>query len=186
MGLYVNTVGTLSPLFCSAAEGLAKSLWEVGRFEEALDSLVEAFTVHATCDAVHPTPLFENLELALKIHDAAPSVELDELAPLIDAGIENLDKRGMANDGNAGLVMSRGAKVLARICSASYSQRIGELAQRGLTLIKQSHDAGEAELSHEILSAELLLKSAENPTSASNQAMASFPPGGTARAASSM
>jgi len=155
--LYTATVGPGSPLFCSAAEGMAKSFKEVGRYDEAYEALLEAFDVHARGDAVHPTPLFENLELALKLSDLRPSLSLARLAPTIDAGINNLERRGMAEDGNAGLVMCRGGKVLLRAGQAS---RAAELLHQGVGLIRQSHEAGEADLSHEIMEADMLLKSA--------------------------
>lgn len=162
--LYVNSVGTQSPLFCSAAEGLAKALQAERQPAEAFDALLEAFDVHAKQDAVHPTPLFENLEMALALHDELPSVPLMRLPPLIDAAVENLDRRGMSGDGNAGLVMVRGAKVLSRLAAASPSAsnasslaaRGRELAQRGRELVRQSHDAGEADLSFEMMDADLL------------------------------
>jgi len=158
--LYVGSVGKHSPLFCGTAEGLAKALNVEGRMEEAFEALVEAFEVHAKGDAVHPTPLFENLELALSIHDKQPKVPLAKLAPLIDAAVENLDKRGQAEDGNAGLVMSRGAKVLSRVGGGSKA-RACALLQRGKALIQGSHDAGEADLWHEIASADMLLRELE-------------------------
>jgi len=42
-GLYVKTVGTGSPLFCSAAEGLSKTLRDDRRFMESFAALVESF-----------------------------------------------------------------------------------------------------------------------------------------------
>jgi len=157
--LYVGSVGKHSPLFCGTAEGLAKALNAEGRMEEAFEALVEAFEVLAKGDAVHPTPLFENLELALSIYDKQPKVPLAKLAPLIDAAVENLDKRGQAEDGNAGLVMSRGAKVLSR--AGGSKARACALLQRGKALIQGSHDAGEADLWHEIASADMLLRELE-------------------------
>merc|ERR1712151_124417 len=74
--LYVATVGTMSPLFCSAAEGLAKASKAERQYEQSFDALVEAFAVHAKGDAVHPTPLFEQLELALELHGHLPSLPL--------------------------------------------------------------------------------------------------------------
>eukprot|EP00928_Gymnodinium_smaydae_P004191 TRINITY_DN11457_c0_g1_i1.p1 TRINITY_DN11457_c0_g1~~TRINITY_DN11457_c0_g1_i1.p1 ORF type:complete len:808 (-),score=135.98 TRINITY_DN11457_c0_g1_i1:87-2510(-) len=161
--LYVATVGKMSPLFCSAAEGLAKALKAERRFEEAFDALLEAFEVHARGDAVHPTPLFEDLQLALAIHDQLlPSggAPLARLVPLIDAAVDNLDRRGLAVDGNAGLVMSRGGKVLLRTEDRTLAGRAAELLERAAVLIRGSHDAGEADLSHEILEADALLQQA--------------------------
>lgn len=155
--LYVGTVGTSSPLFCSAAEGLAKALKVEGRHDEAFEALLQAFQVHAQGDAVHPTPLFEHLETALEIHDRQPSVSLDRFSPLIDDAIDNLDSRGLAEDGNAGLVMSRAAKLLARIGGEPHIGRAEKLLRRGKALVQSSHDAGEANLQHEILEAESLL-----------------------------
>jgi len=165
--LYVSTVGTFSPLFCSAAEGLAKSLKDVRRYDEAYEALLEAFRVHATCDAVHPTPLFEDLQLALKLHELHPTIELDRMATMIDAAVLNLETRGMAEDGNAGLVMSRGGKVLSHAGGSTHAARAEELLRRGLGLIRQSHQAGEADLSHEIMEAEMLLRTLDRAQSVS-------------------
>lgn len=157
--LYVATVGVRSPLFCSAAEGLAKVLKDEQHYTESFEALLEAFEVHATCDAVHPTPLFEGLELALSLHDRAPEVQLARLAPWIKAALENLEKRGLAGDGNAGLVMSRGGKVLMKSDGGlDMEQQATKLLDRGRELIRLSHEAGEADLSHEVLEAEMLLK----------------------------
>merc|ERR1712151_360433 len=136
--LYVGTVGTSSPLFCSAAEGLAKALKVEGRHDEASEALLQAFQVHARGDAVHPTPLFEHLETALEIHDRQPSVSLDRFTSLIDDAIENLDSRGLAEDGNAGLVMSRAAKLLARIGGELHLGRAEALARRCRALTMQA------------------------------------------------
>lgn len=157
--LYLATVGPRSPLFCSASEGLAKSLQGERRFQEAFTALLQSFEVHAKGDAVHPTPLFEHLEMALDIHRQEADVPLESLRPLIDAGVENLDSRGQAEDGNAGLVMCRGAKVLERIGGADNLRRAVELLQRGKALVQMSHDTGEANLLHEIMEMETLQQS---------------------------
>eukprot|EP00443_Scrippsiella_acuminata_P107222 CAMPEP_0115577800 /NCGR_PEP_ID=MMETSP0272-20121206/3259_1 /TAXON_ID=71861 /ORGANISM="Scrippsiella trochoidea, Strain CCMP3099" /LENGTH=874 /DNA_ID=CAMNT_0003012623 /DNA_START=1 /DNA_END=2622 /DNA_ORIENTATION=- len=156
--LYVTTVGTRSPLFSSAAEGLAKSLKVERRFQEAFQALLESFEVHAVCDSVHTTPLFEHLEMALQIQGHQPDIPLERLRPLIDAGIENLEARGLAEDGNAGLVMSRGGKVLEKAGGIDNAARAAELLRRGRDLIQHSHDAGEADLRHEVLEADMLLQ----------------------------
>lgn len=156
--LYVATVGTRSPLFCSAAEGLSKALKAQRKHREAFDALLESFEVHATCDAVHPTPLFEHLQTALDLHNEVPDINLARLAPLIDAAVDNLDSRGMAEDGNAGLVMSRAAKVLDRIGRPEHRSRAIGLLERGKVLIQGAHDDGLANLQHEVIEADLLLR----------------------------
>lgn len=169
--LYVKSVGRSSPLFCSAAEGLAKALKAEGHLEESFEVLLEAFHVHANHDAVHPTPLFEDLEMFMRIQEEFPEVSLARLAPDIDAAVHNLDSRGQANDGNAGLVMCRGAKALARSGDPVLVPRAVELLQRGMDLIRKSHDDGEANLSHEILEAQLLLQSLQAPKSPSTPSL---------------
>merc|ERR1712232_641334 len=163
--LYLETVGTMSPLFCSAAEGLAKALKAQRRYSDAFEPLLEAFEVHARGDAVHPTPLFENLQLALEIHDAMipAGAPLERLLPALNAAVENLERRGLAEDGNAGLVMSRGGKALLRAVDGGHTDFAGraqELLERAVVLIKRSHDASEADLSHEVMEAEVLLRQA--------------------------
>lgn len=156
--LYLATVGTHSPLFCSAAEGLAKALKVQCNYFGAFDALLESFKVHAIGDAVHPTPLFEHLEMALELHDLQPDVELNRFKGLIDSAIANLETRGLANDGNAGLVMSRSGKLLSRLEQDDSRRQAAELVSRGKDLIQKSHDAGEANLTHEIMEAETMLK----------------------------
>eukprot|EP00812_Abedinium_dasypus_P012874 NODE_637_length_1432_cov_349.092956.p1 GENE.NODE_637_length_1432_cov_349.092956~~NODE_637_length_1432_cov_349.092956.p1 ORF type:complete len:426 (+),score=172.18 NODE_637_length_1432_cov_349.092956:3-1280(+) len=158
--LYLESIGTMSPLFCSAAEGLAKALQAMGQFGEAFEMLVGAFAVHAQGDAVHPTPLFESLDMALEMAMQKSGLPLEQLVPLIDAAVENLDRRGLVEDGNAGLVMSRGGEVLSRAGDV-YRGRAAKLLARGVQLISGSHDAGEADLSHEIWRAEALLRGLE-------------------------
>jgi tetratricopeptide (TPR) repeat protein len=170
--LYVQSVGKRSPLFCSAAEGLAKALKECNQLEDSFDALVEAFDVHATQDAVHPTPLFENLEMALQLHDMNESLALKRMVPFIRAGIANLDSRGMAADGNAGLVMSRGAKLIKRVIKSAsgneareLTDEAGRLLSTGKELLRASHEAGEADIMHEVLEAEMMLKSLDTAAS---------------------
>uniref|UniRef100_A0A7S2DA23 MalT-like TPR region domain-containing protein n=1 Tax=Alexandrium andersonii TaxID=327968 RepID=A0A7S2DA23_9DINO len=158
--LYVATVGRGSPLFCSAAEGLAKSLKEERHFTEAFEALLDSFEVHARGDAVHPTPLFEALEMALRLQEQESSISLARMAETINAAVDNLDRRGMAEDGNAGLVMTRAGKVLLRAGGEGHRARAAELLHRGAGLVRQSHEAGEADLMHEIMEAEMLLESA--------------------------
>jgi len=153
-------VGPSSPLFCSAAEGLAKALRDEKRYGESFDALLEAYEVQAKGDAVHPTPLFEGLELALELHDKDPDVPLARFPALVEAAMANLESRGLTNDGNAGLVMSRGGKLLSRL-GDGHAARACELLHRGVGLVKASHDAGEANLSHEIMDANMLLQRLE-------------------------
>lgn len=166
--LYTATVGKSSPLFCSASEGLAKSLKDERKFADAYVALLEAFEVHAKGDAVHPTPLFESLDLALALYEQEPDIELARIAPALDAGVANLDARGQANDGNAGLVMLRGGKVLKLAAdaaegddpeaAAALRRRAGELLHRGSGLVRAVQESGEADLSHELFAADVLVR----------------------------
>eukprot|EP00747_Dinoflagellata_sp_TGD_P115721 gnl/TRDRNA2_/TRDRNA2_172225_c3_seq1.p1 gnl/TRDRNA2_/TRDRNA2_172225_c3~~gnl/TRDRNA2_/TRDRNA2_172225_c3_seq1.p1 ORF type:complete len:604 (-),score=155.23 gnl/TRDRNA2_/TRDRNA2_172225_c3_seq1:100-1734(-) len=164
--LYVASVGKKSPLFCSTAEGYSRALKAEGRFSEAFEKLLEAFEVFATRDAVHPTPLFESLELALDIHGAEPSVPLGNFAVLIDAAIANLDRRGLVEDGNAGVVMLRAGRLLSKLPDSDgiHTARACELLERGVALVRLSHEQGDADLAHEIMEADMLLRSLEGRT----------------------
>ncbi|CAK9018520.1 unnamed protein product [Durusdinium trenchii] len=146
--LYASTVGRHSPLFGGAAEGKAKALQKAERYEEAFEALLEAFEVHSRCDSVHPTPLFECLEMALTLHEQRPSLELLRFQPAIEDGMANLEQRGQHQDGNAGLVMSRAGKLLSKTSARGAAER---LLREGRALIQQAHDAKEANLAHEIL-----------------------------------
>lgn len=181
--LYTKTVGSRSPLFCGAAEGLAKALQKEKRFQESFEALLEAFEVHAKGDAVHPTPLFECLEMALAIHEQDPQVSLLRFEPLIEAGIANLESRGQAEDGNAGLVMIRGGKVLSSSRDPSLDEKAIALIERGKGLVQRSNDQGEADLSYELLQADILLQTLRNNTTRSSP-LGSSTLAGQARAAS--
>merc|ERR1719379_449882 len=156
----------MSPLFSSAMEGLSKSLQAVGRPAEAFEALLAALEVLAARDGVHTTPLFEALEQSVQLHDSDGEIALVRLRPLIDKAFENLERRGMAGDGNAGLVMSRAGTVLSRAAAAEdgaeaaaeLRARACALLERGSSQIRASHDAGEADLLHEVFAAESLLQ----------------------------
>eukprot|EP00930_Biecheleria_cincta_P070469 TRINITY_DN58105_c0_g1_i1.p1 TRINITY_DN58105_c0_g1~~TRINITY_DN58105_c0_g1_i1.p1 ORF type:complete len:863 (-),score=148.07 TRINITY_DN58105_c0_g1_i1:16-2604(-) len=175
--LYTKTVGTSSPLFCGAAEGLAKALQKERRFQESFDALLESFEVHAKGDAVHPTPLFEGLEMALAIHEQDSQVPLTRFAPLIEAGIENLESRGQAEDGNAGLVMIRGGKVLSSSRDPDLGDKAIALIERGKALVQKSNDQGEADLSYELLQADMLLQTLRSDVTRSVPPGSSTPAG---------
>ncbi|CAE6935416.1 Nphp3 [Symbiodinium natans] len=157
-GLYAATVGRSSPLFCGAAEGLAKALLKERQHDRAFQALREAFEVHARCDSVHPTPLFECLEMAMDIHDQSPGVDLASLRSPIEDAMRNLESRGQDKDGNAGLVMSRAGKLLLRAGGAREEAYALQLLRRGRPLIQEAHDAEEANLAHELLEVDLLVQ----------------------------
>lgn len=115
--LFGRSVGDESPLYGSACEGLAKSLIHAKRFEEGFDMLVEAFTVHALKDAIHPTPLFELLGIALEdvVHKGGlPPDTLGKLEGPIHTAVKNMAFRGIDQDANAGVLFERMAQALLR------------------------------------------------------------------------
>lgn len=117
--LYDRSIGTESPLFGSACERLARALVHAGRHQEGLNNIVEAFTVIALQDAVHPTPLFELLGIALEDIPISKSVDVMELAKLevpIQAAVRNMHYRGLDRDGNAGVLFERMARAMV-LCS---------------------------------------------------------------------
>ncbi|CAJ1333507.1 unnamed protein product [Effrenium voratum] len=96
--LYDRSIGTESPLYGSACERLSRALVHGGRYQEGLDNLIEAFTVIALQDAVHPTPLFELLGIALEEIPITQEVDVSELARLevpIQAAVRNMRYRGL-------------------------------------------------------------------------------------------
>ena len=46
-------------------------------------------------------PRFECLEMALKLNDECPTLDLSSLKPIIEDGLKNLESRGQHQDGNA-------------------------------------------------------------------------------------
>eukprot|EP00435_Cladocopium_sp_Y103_P053685 s1995_g17.t1 len=139
-----------------------------GKLQEAFEALEEAFGVHARCDSVHPTPLFECLEMALKLHDECPTVDLSSLKPIIEDGLKNLESRGQHEDGNAGLVMSRAGKLLLRC--GDHNGLAVSLLRDGQRLIREAHEAKEADLAHEILEVDLLLQQSDSTSGPSSPA----------------
>eukprot|EP00931_Biecheleriopsis_adriatica_P067904 TRINITY_DN41959_c0_g1_i1.p1 TRINITY_DN41959_c0_g1~~TRINITY_DN41959_c0_g1_i1.p1 ORF type:complete len:660 (+),score=160.04 TRINITY_DN41959_c0_g1_i1:206-1981(+) len=135
--LYDRSIGTESPLYGSACERLAKALVHAGRHEEGLDSLIEAFTVIALQDAVHPTPLFELLGIALEELPLTKDVDLAELARLempIQAAVRNMRYRSLDQDGNCGVLFERMARALVLCSNAGGSpQEQAASAQRRST-----------------------------------------------------
>jgi len=90
-----------------------------GRYQEGLDNLIEAFTVIALQDAVHPTPLFELLGIALEEIPITKEVDTAELSRLelpIQAAVRNMHYRGLDQDGNCGVLFERMARALV-LCS---------------------------------------------------------------------
>jgi tetratricopeptide (TPR) repeat protein len=119
--LYNRSIGTESPLYGSACERLTRALVHAGRYQEGLDNLIEAFTVIALQDAVHPTPLFELLGIALEEIPLTKGVNMKELARLevpIQAAVRNMHYRALDRDGNCGVLFERMARALV-LCSTA-------------------------------------------------------------------
>lgn len=117
--LYDRSIGTESPLFGSACERLARALVHAGKHQEGLSNVIEAFTVIAMQDAVHPTPLFELLGIALDEIPITKDVDVMELARLevpIQAAVRNMHYRALDRDGNCGVLFERMARALV-LCS---------------------------------------------------------------------
>lgn len=169
--LYAATVGRSSPLFCGAAEGLAKALQKESRHSEAFEALREAFEVHARCDSVHTTPLFECLEMAMDIQEQSPGVDLSSLRSPIEDAMQNLQSRGQDRDGNAGLMMSRAGKLLLRSGAEDEAYAL-QLLRQGRQLIQEAHDAKEANLAHELLEVDLLVQKTTTPSPSQNSPLA--------------
>jgi len=160
--LYSHSIGTESPLYGSACERLARALVHEGKHQEAMDALVEGFTVIATKDAVHATPLFELLGVALDEMPLLRGVDPAELARLevpIEAAVRNMHYRGLANDANAGVLFERMARALL-LCSMANGDparqadaaRRREMARSLLShaapLVEAAHREGLADLAH--------------------------------------
>eukprot|EP00931_Biecheleriopsis_adriatica_P089464 TRINITY_DN63589_c0_g1_i1.p1 TRINITY_DN63589_c0_g1~~TRINITY_DN63589_c0_g1_i1.p1 ORF type:complete len:564 (-),score=125.16 TRINITY_DN63589_c0_g1_i1:243-1802(-) len=160
--LYGNSVGADSPLYGSSCESLAKALLHAKRYTESFDRLEEAFLNQAQKDAVHPTPLFELLGLALFDLVGEGHLdphELERLEAPMEVAVKNLVYRGLDQDGNAGVVFERMAQVLLRCSMAqgdeAHQQRAARrrqlarsLLSRAAPLIEATTRSGEADLEH--------------------------------------
>mmetsp|Transcript_420 Transcript_420/g.1166 ORF Transcript_420/g.1166 Transcript_420/m.1166 type:complete len:545 (-) Transcript_420:103-1737(-) len=160
--LFGRSIGADSPLYGSACEGLTKALLHAGRYTEAFDRLEETFLNHAQKDAIHPTPIFELLGLALEEfvdRGGMDPLELQRLEAPMEVAVKNMVYRGLDQDGNAGVVFERMAQVLLR-CSmaqgdetrqqnaARRRQLARSLLGRATPLVEETTKSGEADLSH--------------------------------------
>jgi len=132
--LYRTHVGTNSPLYGASVDGLSRSLESSGRRGDAFDALVSALAVQSVVDGIHPTPLFELLDRAVRLHrgrdedsigedpqkrflevhrndEQDQRVELERLVVHIEAALANLKQRGLDNDGNAGVVLQKAGEI---------------------------------------------------------------------------
>eukprot|EP00439_Symbiodinium_sp_Y106_P025035 s6812_g3.t1 len=160
--LFGRSIGADSPLYGSACEGLTKALLHAGRYAEAFDRLEETFLNHAQKDAIHPTPIFELLGLALEEfvdRGGVDPLELVRLEAPMEIAVKNMVYRGLDKDGNAGVVFERMAQVLLRCSMAQGDEarqrsaaRRRELARsllgRAVPLVEETTRSGEADLSH--------------------------------------
>lgn len=160
--LFGRSIGADSPLYGSACEGLTKALMHAGRYAEGFDRLEETFLNQAQKDAIHPTPVFELLGLALEDFVDKGGMDVMELTRLeapMEIAVKNMVYRGLDQDGNAGVVFERMAQVLLR-CSmaqgdeqrqkdaARRRQVARSLLQRSKPLVDATTQSGEADLNH--------------------------------------
>jgi len=68
--------------------------------------------------------------------------------------------------------MSRAGKLLSK-AGGAHAARAAELLSRGVGLIRQSHEAGDADLSHEIMEANMLLQTVEKSMTSGDQVLTS-------------
>lgn len=160
--LFGRSIGSESPLYGSACEGLTKALIHGKRIPEAFEVLLETFANHAAKDAIHPTPIFELLGYALEDcvgSGGLDALELGRLEEHIEIAVKNMIHRGLDRDGNGGVVFERMAQVLIRCGMAQgddkqqiVAARRRELARyllgRAKPLIDATTESGEADLSH--------------------------------------
>lgn len=178
--LYDRSIGTESPLYGSACERLSRALVHAERYQEGLDSLIEAFTVIALQDAVHPTPLFELLGIALEEIPITKEVDTAELVRLempIQAAVRNMHYRGLDQDGNCGVLFERMARALV-LCSqaggdaaaqAAAAQRRGTaraLLRHAAPLVEAATRDGLADLTHVTMLIETELQALDNQDAA--------------------
>jgi len=119
--LYNRSIGTESPLYGSACERLTRALVHAGHYQSGLDALIEAFENVAVKDAVHPTPLFELLGIALEEMPIMSDIDRMQLARLevpIEAAVRNMHYRQLDQDANAGVLFERMARALV-LCSTA-------------------------------------------------------------------
>eukprot|EP00398_MALV-I-01_sp_L67-1_P000710 gene710-91_t len=108
--LFNATVGPMSPLTGWAANGAQEGYLGMNDFKNHQFFLKRAFEVECTKDGIHPTPLHGMLGKLLELHTKSDSNSsdlgpLDQYHKYLEAAIENLTKRNMANDGNFGVVL---------------------------------------------------------------------------------
>ncbi|CAJ1418173.1 unnamed protein product [Effrenium voratum] len=158
--LFGRSIGADSPLYGSACEGLTKALVHAGRYAEGFDRLEETFLNQAQKDAIHPTPVFELLGMALEDFVDKGGMDVMELTRLeAPMEVKNMVYRGLDQDGNAGVVFERMAQVLLRCSMAQGDQARQEgaarrrqlarsLLNRSKPLVEETTRSGEADLTH--------------------------------------
>lgn len=180
-GSFEKLVGTLSPLYGSAMQGLAESLAAAGRRVEAFEALLKALEVQARMDGIRPTPLYELLDLAEELvlgpadsegeeSEAASKVTPDArlsfhfLVPAVDLALTSLSKRGLDQDANGGVVLQKAAQALIYAADAMSGAGM-PLRQRGLDLLRRARElmarateSGEVDLSELCSAADLQLE----------------------------
>ncbi|CAE7558016.1 KLCR1 [Symbiodinium pilosum] len=188
--LYDRSIGTESPLYGSACERLTRALVHAHRYQEGLDNLIEAFTVIALQDAVHPTPLFELLGIALEEIPITKEIDTAELARLempIQAAVRNMHYRGLDQDGNCGVLFERMARALV-LCSQATGDAAAQVAasqrrdtarallRHAAPLVEAATRDGLADLTHVSMLIETELQALDNQDAAARLGIGPAPP----------
>eukprot|EP00913_Durusdinium_trenchii_P033058 g30949.t1 len=146
-----DTVGSCFDLmgrYEELAEGLTKALMHAGRYQEGFDRLEETFLNQAQKDAIHPTPVFELLGLALEEFVDKGGMDVLELTRLekpMEIAVKNMVYRGLDQDGNAGVVFER----MAQLQDAARRRQVAKsLLGRSKPLVDATTRSGEADLTH--------------------------------------
>merc|ERR1711879_587671 len=110
-------------------------------------------------DAIHPTPLYEQLDRALELHEMAgeEDIQLDlaRLLPSVDAALSNLRSRALDKDGDGGVVLQKMGQLMLTCADLEESTRAArDLRLRSLDILRRAKylmdatmQSGEADLS---------------------------------------
>merc|ERR1712137_1077549 len=122
--LYAANVGKKNPLFGGAVDSLSRALHKANRPREAFDAICVAVQVQAQMDGIHPTPLYEQLDRAVRlceVHESGQDehddmresrVDLRRLVDDIETAIVNLQNRKLDEDGNGGILLQKMGHIL--------------------------------------------------------------------------
>ena len=142
--LFERTVGATSPLTGRAAGLLGDCLAKLGGVGagSALRYYIKALCVEVERDAIHPTPLYELFSKIITIfadhrQKDLLSENLSDIVPFVHTALKNLERKGLLEDGNGGVLLHKMGEVLLFSGSVEDSAEAATLFRRAKMLLEE-------------------------------------------------